>query len=47
MNVESRELKIMCIKSRIELLKSRAGCENGNIIKKLQRKLRQYEAERS
>lgn len=40
----NKTMEIMKIKSRIELLKSRAGCDNGNIIKKLQRRLRKLEA---
>lgn len=34
------DLRIMQINNRIILLKSRAGCENGNIIKKLERERR-------
>lgn len=33
-------LKKLSILNRIELLKSRSGRENGNIIKKLERQLR-------
>ena len=41
---KNNTIEIMKIKARIELLKSRTACENGNIIKKLQRKLRKLEA---
>lgn len=39
----NKELLIKQIKNRIDLLRSR-DTENGNIIKKLQRKLRKLEA---
>lgn len=39
----NKELLIKHIKNRIDLLRSR-DTENGNIIKKLQRKLRKLEA---
>lgn len=32
----------LAIENRIALLKSRSGKENGNIIKKLERKLRKF-----
>lgn len=35
-----KSIKKLCIENRIMLLASRAGRENGNIIKKLQRQLR-------
>ena len=38
-------IKKLNIENRIELLASRAGRENGNIIKKLQRQLRKMTAE--
>ena len=41
----SNEMKIKGYKARIELLRSRTGRENGNIIKKLERKVRKLERE--
>lgn len=40
----TREFEIQQIKNRIALLKSRTGAENGNIIKKLERRLRKLGA---
>lgn len=40
-----KSIKKLCIENRIELLASRAGRENGNIIKKLQRQLRKLTSE--
>ena len=40
-----KSIKKLCIENRIELLASRTGRENGNIIKKLQRQLRKMTAE--
>lgn len=41
----NKEAQIKQIENRIVLLKSRAGRENGNIIKKLERKLRTLKSE--
>lgn len=36
----SKEMKIVHLENRIELMKGRAGRENANIIKKCERQLR-------
>ena len=40
MNTSNKELKIQRLQSRIALMKSRAGAENGKIIKKCERRIR-------
>ena len=39
----NRELKLALLNTRIELLMSRAGKDNGRIIRKLMRERRKYE----
>ena len=38
--MEMNEIEILAIENRINTLRGRTGRENGNIVKKLQRKLR-------
>ena len=44
MNINNKEFQIRQIENRIVLLKSRAGRENGSIIRKLERQLRKIKA---
>ena len=37
---KSKEMRIIRLENRIELMKGRAGRENGSVIKKCQRQLR-------
>ena len=39
----SNKMKIKAYRARIAILKSRSGAENGNIIRKLERKIRALE----
>ena len=39
-NMLSKETKVLIMQNRIHTLQQRAGKENGNIVRKLQRKLR-------
>ena len=42
---KSKEMRIIRLQNRIELMRGRAGRENGNIIKKCERQLRKIEKE--